>query len=59
LGRPKGKGKSRLDQYQPEIEALLKNGSKKNFIAERYKVTQATLFNWLKRVGLEKLDSQP
>jgi DNA invertase Pin-like site-specific DNA recombinase len=59
LGRPKGKGKSRLDQYKPEIEALLKNGSRKNFIAERYKVTQATLFNWLKRVGLDKLDSQP
>ena len=30
MGRPKGKGKSRLDQFQPEIEALLRNGSKKN-----------------------------
>lgn len=27
LGRPKGIGKSRLDQYQPEIVALLRNGS--------------------------------
>jgi hypothetical protein len=36
LGRPKGKGKSSLDQYQPEIKALWKNGSKKNFITERY-----------------------
>jgi DNA invertase Pin-like site-specific DNA recombinase len=59
LGRPKGIGKSRLDQFRPEIEALLKNGSKKNFIAERYKVTQGTLFNWLKRHGLDKLESKP
>jgi DNA invertase Pin-like site-specific DNA recombinase len=42
LWRPKGKDKSSLDQYQPEIEALLENGSKKNFIAEQYKVTHAT-----------------
>src|SRR5499426_4125199 len=26
LGRPRGPGKSKLDQYQPEIEALLANG---------------------------------
>ena len=26
-GRPKGPGKSKLDPYQPEIEALLANGS--------------------------------
>jgi len=29
LGRPKGPGKSRLDDFKPEIEALLKNGSSK------------------------------
>jgi len=33
LGRPKGPGKSRLDDFKPEIEALLKNGSSKTFIA--------------------------
>ena len=27
LGRPKGIGKSKLDQYRPEIEALINNGS--------------------------------
>ena len=27
LGRPKGPGKSKLDPYRPEIEALLANGS--------------------------------
>lgn len=44
LGRPKGPGKSRLDQYRPEIEALLKNGSTKAYIARRYKVSEPTLF---------------
>src|SRR5208337_4346393 len=39
LGRPKGPGKSKLDQYRPEIEALLKNGSTQTFIAKRYSVT--------------------
>lgn len=47
LGRKPGAGKSRLDQYRPEIEALLKNGSRKNFIAQRYGVTEPTLYNWL------------
>jgi DNA invertase Pin-like site-specific DNA recombinase len=58
LGRPKGKGRSKLDQFKPEIEALLKNGSTKAFIAKRYSVTQATLFNWLKRVELDNLNPQ-
>ncbi|MGA3118645.1 MAG: recombinase family protein [Syntrophobacteraceae bacterium] len=49
LGRPKGPGKSRLDQYRPEIEALLKNGSTKAYIARRYKVSEPTMFNWLKK----------
>ena len=57
LGRPKGVGKSKLDEYRPEIEALLKNGSKKVFIAKRYNATPATLTNWLKRHGLDKLES--
>jgi len=29
LGRPKGPGKSRLDQYRPEIEALLRNAQQR------------------------------
>jgi DNA invertase Pin-like site-specific DNA recombinase len=59
LGRPKGPGKSKLDQYRPEIEALLKNGSRKNFIAERYGVTPATISNWLKRHRLNKIKPKP
>lgn len=59
LGRPKGPGKSRLDPHRPEIEALLKNGSRKVFIAKRYGVTPAALTNWLRRHGLDKLEAQP
>lgn len=55
LGRPKGPGKSKLDQYKPEIIALLKNGSKKVFIAKRYKVTPATVTNWVKKNNLNSL----
>jgi DNA invertase Pin-like site-specific DNA recombinase len=47
LGRPRGPGKSKLDQYRPEIEALLKNGSRMNFIAQRYNSTAANLCNWI------------
>lgn len=49
LGRPKGPGKSKLDVFKPEIEALLQNGSKQSFIANRYGVTEATLCNWIKK----------
>ena len=56
LGRPKGPGKSKLDKHRPEIEALLKNGSSKIFIAKRYKTTPANLYNWLKK---NKIKIQP
>ena len=49
LGRPKGPGKSKLDAYKVEIEALLKKGSTKKFIANRYNSTPANLYNWLKK----------
>lgn len=52
LGRPKGPGKSKLDCYRPEIEALLSNGSTKKFISNRYKTTPSNLHNWLKKQGL-------
>lgn len=55
LGRPRGPGKSKLDGFRPEIEALLKNGSRKNFVAQRYGVTPATLSNWLKKHGLDSI----
>lgn len=54
LGRPKGPGKSKLDIYKPEIEALLANGSTQKFIANRYNTTEANLYNWLKKHNLKK-----
>lgn len=49
LGRPKGPGRSKLDQHREEIVALLNNGSTKTFIAKRYKTSLPNLLNWLKR----------
>lgn len=49
LGRPKGAGKSKLDVFRPEIEALLKNGATQKFIAKKYNATEATISNWIKK----------
>jgi|tagenome__1003787_1003787.scaffolds.fasta_scaffold19484165_1 DNA invertase Pin-like site-specific DNA recombinase len=53
LGRPRGPGKSKLDPYQPEITALLANGSTQKFIAKRYGTTEGNLHHWLKKRGLK------
>ena len=55
LGRPRGPGKSKLDSYRPEIEALLANGSTQRFIAHRYRTTPSNLSNWLKKHNLKRL----
>ncbi len=55
LGRPPGPGKSKLDKFRPEIEALLANGSTQRFIASRYGTTDANLFNWIAKNGLKRL----
>ena len=49
LGRPKGTGKSRLDEYKVEIAALLNNGSSKVFVAKRYKTSVGNLYHWLEK----------
>jgi DNA invertase Pin-like site-specific DNA recombinase len=49
LGRPKGKGKSKLDQHREEIQALLANGSTKAWVAGYFKTSQSNLYNWLKK----------
>jgi DNA invertase Pin-like site-specific DNA recombinase len=54
LGRPKGPGKSKLDPYKPEIEALLANGATQRFIAKRYGTTEANLHNWMKKHGVKR-----
>ena len=54
LGRPKGIGKSKLDMYRVEIEALIKNGSTQKFIAKRYHTTEANLHHWMKKYAIRK-----
>jgi DNA invertase Pin-like site-specific DNA recombinase len=53
LGRPKGTGKSKLDKFRPEIEGLLKNGSTKKFIANRYDITEQGFNHWLRRNNIK------
>lgn len=57
LGRPKGTGKSKLDEYKEEIVALLNNGSSRVFIAKRYKTSVGNLHHWLKKNGIEAKDN--
>ena len=47
LGRPKGKGKSKLDQYKEEIIALLRTGSTKTYLAKKYETSLPNFYNWL------------
>jgi DNA invertase Pin-like site-specific DNA recombinase len=47
LGCPKGVGKSKLDAYQAEIVALLKNGATKTWIAKKYGTTRRNLSHWM------------
>lgn len=54
LGRPIGSGKSKLDKYRPEIEALLANGSTQKFIANRYGTTEANLSRWMLKHKLRR-----
>ena len=53
LGRPKGAGKSKLDAFKEEIIALLRNGSSKKFVADRYGTSQVNLYNWIKKNNID------
>jgi DNA invertase Pin-like site-specific DNA recombinase len=53
LGRPKGVGKSKLDAFKEEIVALLRNGSSKKFVADRYGTSQVNLYNWIRKNKLD------
>jgi DNA invertase Pin-like site-specific DNA recombinase len=55
LGRPRGIGKSKLDAFRPEIEALLANGSTQKFIAGRYDTTETNLSRWLRKHQLVRI----
>lgn len=52
FGRPSGPGKSKLDRFEEEIVALLKTGSRQNYIAKKFGTTAANLCLWLKKKGL-------
>jgi DNA invertase Pin-like site-specific DNA recombinase len=49
LGRPVGSGTSKLDAYKEEITALLRTGSRQNYIAKKYNITPPALNQWLKK----------
>lgn len=54
LGRRKGvPGKSKLDKHREEIIALLRNGSTKKYVAQKYCATPPTLINWLKKNDID------
>jgi len=44
-------------KFKEEIVALLRNGSTKRFVADRYGKSQVNLYNWLKKNNLD-LSSQ-
>lgn len=54
LGRPQGIGRSKLDRYRVEIEALLANGSSQRFIASRYGCTEGNLYHWMQTHAIQK-----
>jgi len=58
LGRPKGPGKSKLDQHKEEIIALLKTGSTQVYISKKYRSSQPNLYNWLKKNGLQGIKAE-
>ncbi|MRS05152.1 resolvase, partial [bacterium] len=49
LGRPKGPGRSKLDVHKEEIIALLKTGSTKSYLSQKYKTSLPNFYNWLKK----------
>ena len=53
LGRPKGPGKSKLDEHREEIIALIKTGSTQVYIAKKYRTSQPNLYNWIKKNDLQ------
>ena len=55
LGRPKGPGKSKLDEHREEIIALLKTGSTQVYIAKKYCTSQPNLYNWLNKNRLQDI----
>lgn len=51
LGRPRGKGKSKLDEHSGEINRLLALGVPKTIIAKQYGCSVGNLYNFLSRMN--------
>ena len=49
LGRPKGKGKSKLDEHREDIMKLLALKVPKTLIAKQYSTTTGNLYNFLRQ----------
>jgi DNA invertase Pin-like site-specific DNA recombinase len=54
IGRPKGSGKSKLDEHRDEIERLLNEGSTQRYIASRFNTSPTNLSRWMKKHGLRR-----
>jgi DNA invertase Pin-like site-specific DNA recombinase len=50
LGRPTGKGKSKLDAHKDDILKLVALGVPKTLIAKQYSTTKGNLYNFLNRL---------
>ena len=53
LGRPKGPGRSKLDEHKEEIVALLRDGVPKKRVAKKYSTSIVNLYNWINKNGLD------
>lgn len=51
LGRPKGKGKSKLDEHKEDILKMLTYGVPKTLIAKQYKTSVTNLYNYLNHIN--------
>jgi len=53
FGRPKGPGKSKLDEHKDEIIALLRDGVPKKRVAKKYNTSIVNLYNWISKHQLD------
>lgn len=60
LGRPRGRGRSKLDAHEAEIRELARNGATQKHIAHRFGTTPANLSRWMKErnIGVEALRTE-
>ena len=51
LGRPKGKGKSKLDEHKEDILKLIELGVPKTLVAKQYNTSVGNLYNFITRLA--------